>query len=169
MLGRESGIKHFHNIESRKPGPQKTFGVFNHHIVSDKTGLLSGFPDVFPVPVARWKSPDRNEIAKCQALEIVAEFRGSGPDILVEPGAYGDGKTLYPRRVYILNHPEYDTDTLKDEYLRDYANNPDVPLPANYFPNNDPAQPPVNTWRHTGNIYTNWIRTSLRSRTLQHR
>lgn len=155
--GAKAALRHFHGIESRKVGPNKLFGVFDFRVESDITGLLSGLPDVFPVPVSRWKTPSREEIAKTRALEIVAQSDESGPDILAEPtpGPYGE---LYPRRVYILNHPEYETETLAQEYRRDSDGNAAWPLPANYFPKDDPARAPRNSWRHTANIYTNWIK-----------
>ena len=41
--GAKAALKHFHGIESIK-GEQKTFGLFDHRIVNDKTGLLLVFP-----------------------------------------------------------------------------------------------------------------------------
>lgn len=154
--GAKAALKHFHDIESY-PAAQKTFGLFEYRIVSDRTGLLAGFPDIFPVPVSRWKTPRREDILKHREIEIVAESE-AGADILAEAAAYDDGAQLYPRRVYILNHPEYETDTLKREYDRDRALNPATPLPRHYFPDDDPAKPPRNSWRHTAHIYTNWIK-----------
>ena len=72
--GAKAALKFFHDIDSYK-GKQKLFGLFEHRLISDKTGLLFGFPDVFPAPVSRWKSPRREDILKVAALEIVAEFR----------------------------------------------------------------------------------------------
>lgn len=155
--GAKAALKHFHDIESDK-GDQKTFGLFDHRLKSDTTGLLFGLPDQFSVPVSRWKNPRRAEVEACAALEIVADSAESGPNILVESAAYDDGMSRYPKRVYILNHPEYETDTLKREYERDVAMNPRTPLPLHYFPGNDPTQTPINTWRHTAMIYTNWVK-----------
>lgn len=155
--GAKAALKYFHDIDSHK-AEQKLFGLFEHRLLSDKTGLLFGFPDLFPAPVSRWKSPKREDIAKCEALEIVADSEESGPNILVESSAH-ESRALYPKRVYIFNHPEYDTDTLAAEYRRDSAANPAQPKPLHYFPNDDPSRPALNLWRHTANIYTNWVRT----------
>lgn len=155
--GAKAALKHFHDVESIK-GKQKLFGLFEHRIVSDKTGIMFGFPDVFPVPVSRWKSPRRADVAAIEKLEIVADSEESGPNIIVEAAPFEDGKSLYPYRVYVLNHPEYDTETLGVEYKRDAAKNPSQPLPLHYFPNDDPARKPHNTWRHTAHLYTNWIK-----------
>jgi homoserine O-succinyltransferase len=153
--GAKAALKYFHDIDSIK-GERKTYGLFEHRLVSDKSGLLFGFPDLFPVPVSRWKNPDRAAVAACPALEVLADSAESGPNILAETASYG-GERLYPRRVYILNHPEYETDSLKREYDRDSATDPATPLPRHYFPGDDAARAPRNTWRHTAQLYANWV------------
>jgi homoserine O-succinyltransferase len=62
------------------------------------------------------------------------------------------------RALYIFNHFEYDSDTLKQEYDRDVANGTPINVPANYYPDDDPARPPLNRWRsHAHLLYGNWI------------
>ena len=155
--GAKAALKHFHNIDSIK-GQQKIFGLFPHRLHSDSTGLLTGFPDEFPIPVSRWKTPREDQIRQNPQLEIVAECPEVGSNILVESKHNTDGQ-IYPRRVYILSHPEYATDELQKEYRRDSAHNPDYPLPKHYFPHNDPAHALTNSWRHTGHVYTNWVQS----------
>ena len=154
--GAKAALWHFHAIESHK-AEQKLFGLFDHRLVSDRTGLLFGLPDTFPVPVSRWKSPRREDILHRPALEIIADSDESGPNMLVEAETYDNQRRLFPRRVYILNHPEYDTDTLREEYRRDSAHVA-AALPRHYFPENDPSRPPINRWRHTATVYGNWIK-----------
>ena len=156
--GAQAALKHFYDVESYKATP-KLVGLFEHRIVSDKTGLLFGFPDRFPVPVSRWKRHRREDILKHSEIEILADSDEAGPNLMAEPAQSAEEDHPYPRRVYILNHPEYDTETLREEYRRDSANNPATPLPRNYFPQNDATQTPCNSWRHTAYIYTNWIRS----------
>ncbi len=151
--GAKAAMKHFYDIESAK-ADKKTWGLFEHRIVSDKTNLLFGFPDRFSIPISRWKSPDAEAISNCPELEVVAFSDEVGPNILVESAAYGEGKA-YPKRVYVLNHPEYETETLQREYLRDREKS--AVLPRHYFPKDDPSQPPINSWRYTGYLYTNWV------------
>ena len=160
--GAKAALKLFHDVDSIK-GRQKTFGLFEHRLVSDKTGLMFGFPDIFPVPVSRWKNPRREDILKVPALEIVADSEESGPNIIVESEVVGDNGALLPRRVYILNHPEYDTDSLGAEYRRDSAGDPDYPLPKHYFPEDDPTRAAPNLWRHTAHLYTNWVKAVYES------
>ena len=65
---------------------------------------------------------------------------------------------FFPQRLYVLNHPEYETETLKAEYERDKALDALAKLPLHYFPDNDTSRAPVNSWRHTAHLYTNWIK-----------
>lgn len=153
----KAALKHFHDIDSIK-GQAKTFGLFYHRIVEDSTHLLFGFPDEFPVPVARWKNPDVAGIAACDKLEVVAACAETGPNIVVEPEGYDKGAGRYPLRTYVMNHPEYETETLKVEYWRDKPTMPELALPQNYFPGDDPSAVPVNRWRHTAQLYSNWVK-----------
>ena len=155
--GAKAALKHFHDVESIK-GQHKTFGLFEHRLVKDTTGLLFGFPDVFQAPVSRWKNPDPAAIAKRPALEVVATSKEAGPNILVESEAFGETGRRFPRRVYVLNHPEYETETLGVEYRRDRAADPATRLPLHYYPGDDPTRAPLNTWRHTAQLYANWVK-----------
>ncbi len=155
--GAQAALKHFHNIDSVK-GERKIYGVFNHRLVSDKTGVAFGFPDDFPAPVSRWKHPDRTQVAQHPELEVVALSDETGPSIMVEGKTYNNGHDYYPHRVYVLNHPEYETDTLQREYQRDSGINPATQPPLHYFPANDPSQSPRNTWRYTAFLYANWVK-----------
>ena len=69
-------------------------------------------PDLFPVPVSRWNEITAASVAAHPALSIVAQSDEAGLGLLAEVGGYDEGR-FYPRRLYALNHPEYDTETLK--------------------------------------------------------
>ena len=81
-------------------------------------------------------------------------------DILLESeeaGIYGaitrDGK-----QIFITGHSEYDPLTLKGEYDRDVALGLPINVPQNYFPHNDPTQPPEVRWRsHAHLLFANWL------------
>ncbi len=58
----------------------------------------------------------------------------------------------------MLDHLEYDSGSLADEYFRDRAANVPIKLPFNYFPDDDPSRPPQNRWRSHGHLLlSNWI------------
>ena len=62
------------------------------------------------------------------------------------------------RQIFMFGHPEYDRMTLDKEYKRDIAKNLDIDVPDNYYPDNNPDNKPVMTWRaHSNAIYSNWL------------
>ncbi len=62
------------------------------------------------------------------------------------------------RALYMFNHIEYDTTSLKEEYDRDVSRGEPIAVPANYYPHDDPALPPENRWRsHAHLLFGNWI------------
>ena len=62
------------------------------------------------------------------------------------------------RALYIFNHFEYDSGTLKEEYDRDVAAGTPINVPMNYYPGDDPSMTPQNRWRSHGHLlYGNWV------------
>ncbi len=130
--------------------PRKLSGVFEHRVVKRGSELLRGFNDQFPVPVSRYTEVRARDIVKHPALEILVESDEAGISLIQD-------RPL--NSVYMFNHLEYDTFTLSDEYQRDVRARPaTVRVPENYFPDNDPAKTPQNTWRAYGHLLiSNWI------------
>jgi homoserine O-succinyltransferase len=166
--GAKAALKRFHNIDSIK-GKRKLFGLFTHKLGEDLTGLLFGFPDNFKLPVSRWKSPRPADVFANAALEVVAHSPEAGPNVIVESAPYANGTGRYAKRVFVLGHPEYDTDTLGNEYRRDHSKASfwdrlfKRDLPKHYFPRNNPKNSPVNDWRQTAALYTNWVHQIYRA------
>ena len=127
----------------------KLSGVFNHDVLKPSSPLVRGFDDKFWAPHSRHTTVDAADIEADPRLEIVAQSDEAGVYI---------AKSIDSRHFFVFGHPEYDTDTLRNEYNRDVNNGLDVPVPAHYFPNDDPTQEPVSTWRaHAQLLYTNWL------------
>ena len=62
------------------------------------------------------------------------------------------------KQIFVTGHSEYDTETLKNEFLRDKDAGLDIKMPAHYFPNDDITKQPLNTWRsHANLLYSNWL------------
>ena len=62
------------------------------------------------------------------------------------------------RQIFVMGHPEYDRMTLDSEYKRDTERGLNPQIPENYYPDDDPENKPVLTWRsHANNLYTNWV------------
>jgi homoserine O-succinyltransferase len=101
------------------------------------------------VPVSRWTEIRREDVAKVPDLNLLIDSKDSGPCLIEDAGK---------RALYVFNHFEYDSGTLKEEYDRDVANGTPINVPANYYPDDDPTQPPQNRWRsHAHLLYGNWI------------
>lgn len=127
----------------------KCFGVFEHQLLRANTMLLRGFDDVFYAPHSRHTEVRRADIQIVPALEILAESDEAGVYII---------KSRDGRQIFVTGHSEYDALTLKAEYDRDIARGLDIAVPVNYYPNDDPSQPPRNTWRaHANLLFANWL------------
>ena len=62
------------------------------------------------------------------------------------------------RQVFVMGHPEYDRITLDKEYKRDLGKGLNPEIPKNYYPDNDPKNEPLLSWRgHANTLYTNWV------------
>lgn len=130
--------------------PEKLFGVFSHRIEYRNPILLRGFDDEFMVPHSRHTTVRREDVERlAPEIRILAASDEAGIYAMFTKGG---------RQVFITGHSEYDADTLKNEYLRDVNAGLPIAVPRNYFPGNDPAKPPLVTWRgHANLLYSNWL------------
>ena len=141
-------INYFHGVEKHLLD-QKLFGCLRHHTTAAGSPYLRGFSDDCVIPVSRWTEMRQDEIDAVAGLKTLITSTEAGP-ALVEDAAH--------RALYIFNHFEYDTGTLKQEYDRDIANGTPINVPVNYYPGDDPSQAPQNRWRsHAHLLYGNWI------------
>ena len=141
-------INYFHGVEKHLLD-QKLFGCLRHHTTAAGSPYLRGFSDDCVIPVSRWTEMRQAEIDAVAGLKTLITSAEAGP-ALVEDAAH--------RALYIFNHFEYDTGTLKQEYDRDIANGTPINVPVNYYPGDDPSQAPQNRWRsHAHLLYGNWI------------
>ena len=91
----------------------------------------------------------REEVEQHPELRIVASSD--------EAGVYAVS-TENGRQIFITGHSEYDPLTLEREYKRDVQAGKPIAVPKNYYPNDDPSQPPIVSWRaHANLIYSNWL------------
>jgi len=141
-------INYFHEVKKHML-PQKAFGCFRHKTVNSSSQYLRGFSDDCVIPVSRWTEMRQDEIDARPALSTLLYSDDAGPCLVEDPSH---------RALYIFNHLEYDSDTLKQEYDRDVADGTPINVPMNYYPDDDPSQPPQNRWRsHAHLLYGNWI------------
>jgi len=141
-------INYFHGVKKHLLD-HKAFGCVRHSNCAPASPYLRGFSDDMVMPVSRWTEMKRDEILAHSALNILIDSDETGP-ALVEDTAH--------RALYVFNHLEYDSDTLKQEYDRDIEQGAPINVPANYYPGDDPSRPPQNRWRsHAHLLYGNWI------------
>ncbi len=138
---------HFHRLPKHDL-TEKAFGCFRHRNLAPSSPYLRGFSDDFVLPVSRWTEMRQSDI-DAAGLTCLLTSDQSGPCMVDDPAH---------RAVYLINHLEYDSDTLKQEYDRDVAAGTPINVPANYYPDDNPANPPLNRWRsHAHLLYGNWI------------
>ena len=146
--GAQAGLFHHYGIPKYNLG-KKLFGVFPHTVVRTQSPLFRGFDDVFYIPHSRYTENRLEDIQKVPELELLAISQQAGVFAV---------KSADNRRFFITGHPEYDPETLANEYFRDVNKGIDINIPDNYFPNNDPKQPPLVRWRSAAQLfYTNWL------------
>ena len=146
--GAMAGLYHYHNVPKHAL-KQKMSGIYRHAVLKPFDMLLSGFDNTFDVPVSRNTEIRESDLSAHPFLEVTVASDKSGI-FIVQDNTH--------RRVYILNHLEYDAETLQKEYERDVAAGLNPQVPYNYFPDNDPQQSPPITWRaHRTLLFSNWI------------
>ncbi len=146
--GAMAAARHFHGVPKHALDT-KAFGVFRHRNLAPASPYLSGFSDDFSVPVSRWTEVRSADIPTGSGLELLMESDETGPCMLAEKTG---------NRLYMFNHVEYDSTSLKEEYDRDVAMGVPIAVPHNYYPHDDPSQKPLNRWRsHAHLLFGNWI------------
>lgn len=147
--GAYAGLYYHYGID-KKVLPEKMFGVFPHRAKVENHPLMKGFDDIFYVPHSRHTTVLAEDIEKTGKLIILADSEIAGVYLAAD-------KTN--RQIFITGHGEYDRDTLRNEYVRDLEKGLDnVPMPYNYFPDNNPEEMPKFKWRGTASLmYSNWL------------
>lgn len=126
---------------------EKLSGVYLQQ-VKEKHPLTRGLSDEIAYPQSRYTGINVTQLAQTP-LKILASSPEIGPTIIAKGNI---------REVYVLGHLEYDTETLKNEYLRDQAKNLAPKIPANYFKDNQPTNSITNCWRGVASlVFANWI------------
>ena len=146
--GAQAGL-YYHFGINKKTLDKKMFGIFPHKVDYKKSILFRGFDDVFMAPHSRHTTVDIDDIKKCEGLKILASSD--------EAGVYAIS-TAEGRQIFITGHSEYDADTLANEYFRDLNEGKPIEIPKNYFPEDNPQNEPIVTWRsHANLLFSNWL------------
>lgn len=147
--GAQAGL-YFHYGIPKYALREKVFGVYAHsRSWTRPVKLFRGFDDVFYVPHSRYTEVRRSDLERIPDLRILSESESSGVYAVSD---------LSGRQFFITGHSEYDPLTLKFEYDRDRAKGLDIAVPENYFPDQNPDNPPVVRWRSSAYLlFANWL------------
>ncbi len=140
---------YYHYGVPKYPLAKKMFGIFSQRTLQSQLPIFRGFDDSFMMPHSRHTEIKSNDIIGRSDLQLIADSEESGVSIVMGRGG---------REFFITGHLEYAPNTLDNEYKRDAGIRTDVELPRNYYRDNNPANPPVVTWRaHANLFYNNWV------------
>ena len=144
----QAGLYYHYGIP-KYPLPMKMFGIFSQKPLDPQLPIFRGFDDEFMMPHSRHTEIRREDILANPNLNLIAESDECGVSVVMAREG---------REFFITGHLEYAPNTLDNEYKRDKDIRKDVAPPLNYYRNNNPANPPLVTWRSHANLfYTNWV------------
>lgn len=146
--GAMAAAAHFHRIPKHQLG-EKAFGVYRHRNLEPASPYLSGFSDDFQIPVSRHTEVRREDILACPELKLLIDSDFTGPCLVSEPQARG---------LYMFNHIEYDSHSLKEEFDRDREAGKQIRPPHGYYPDDNINAAPLNRWRANAHLlFGNWV------------
>lgn len=146
--GAQAGLYYHYGIK-KEMLTKKLFGIYEHKVLHRKVPLVRGFDDVFLAPHSRYTRSDDAAVEANPLLTVIAQSEIAGNFIIMA----GEGK-----QIFLSGHPEYDRNTLDDEYKRDLEKGLDLDIPYNYYKDDNPQNKPLLTWRgHANGLYTNWL------------
>ncbi|MDP2545149.1 homoserine O-succinyltransferase [Photobacterium damselae subsp. piscicida] len=144
----QAGLKLLYDLPKRTR-KEKLSGVYQHQIHDHHHPLLRGFDDTFLAPHSRYADFSPTFLSQHTNLDILATSSIAGVYMAATPDK---------RNVFVTGHPEYEVDTLHNEYVRDIEQGLEPNLPLNYYPEDDPRNPPRASWRSHGHLlFSNWL------------
>jgi homoserine O-succinyltransferase len=135
--------------KNRQLREHKLSGVYRHFVQNEHDELLRGFDPAFNAPQSRFGEISIADFASIPGLNVLAKSDEGGAYIIASEDK---------RLVFVTGHPEYDSESLKQEYQRDLLTNGQPQIPVNYFIDDDPTKEPMVSWRAHGSLlFTNWL------------
>jgi len=146
--GSQAALYYHYGLQKQELS-EKLFGVYAHRVSNRKVPLVRGFDDIFYAPHSRHTETPADQIKACKKLKVLADSDEAGVFLAISR----DG-----RQIFVQGHPEYDRQTLHNEYIRDLNKGLQIHVPFNYYPENDCTRKPMLQWRsHCNTLYSNWL------------
>lgn len=144
----QAGLYHHYGIP-KYPLDRKMFGVFDHRVSNKKLPLFRGFDDVYKAPHSRHTELKAVDFAGVPEVQLISESEKAGVYMAIAENG---------RQIFVTGHPEYSLRTLDKEYKRDVEKGLPIDIPKNYYPDNDPQERPILSWRsHANLLFMNWL------------
>ncbi|WP_321386485.1 homoserine O-succinyltransferase [uncultured Enterococcus sp.] len=144
--GAQAGLYHHYQV-GKTSYDKKLFGIYSQYPTGNHR-LFRGFDDRFDTPQSRYTGINEKQLDS-KLIRVIAANPEIGGTILISNDDHD---------IFLLGHFEYDTDSLKQEYLRDQEKGLATDLPENYFIEDSIEKGICNTWRsHAHLLYRNWL------------
>ncbi|MBL1225283.1 homoserine O-succinyltransferase [Enterococcus sp. BWR-S5] len=144
--GAQAGLYHHYQVD-KSSYDKKLFGIYSQYPTGNHR-LFRGFDDRFDTPQSRYTGINEKQLDS-KLIRVIAANPEIGGTILISNDDHD---------IFLLGHFEYDTDSLKQEYLRDQEKGLATDLPENYFIEDSVEKGICNTWRsHAHLLYRNWL------------
>ncbi|MUI55457.1 homoserine O-acetyltransferase MetA [Aliivibrio fischeri] len=144
----QAGLKLLYDLPKRTR-KEKLSGVYKHTNLDQHHPILRGFDDQFLAPHSRYADFSADYLKSHTDLDILATSKEAGVYLAA---------TKDKRNVFVTGHPEYDSFTLHNEYVRDLGEGMEPTIPVNYYPDDNPDITPKATWRSHGHLlFSNWL------------
>lgn len=146
----QAGLYAQFGIQKQRVG-HKVFGIYAATATDVQSPLISGLSAGGLLKMPQSRHTELVLPASSPAgLQVVAENSEVGPLILTAPEQHA---------VYVTGHPEYEQQTLADEYFRDQRKHLPIQLPEHYFADSQLTTVDY-SWRTASNrFYQNWLAT----------
>ena len=143
-----AAIYHFYG-KNRLMRENKLSGVFKHDVTDAHNELMRGFDSKFHAPHSRYGEVPLHDYQSIGELQVLASSDKTGAYLVASKDK---------RLVFVTGHPEYDPETLDQEYKRDVSAGISPCVPDNYYEQDNPNNPFQVTWRSHGTLlFTNWL------------
>ncbi len=144
----QAALYHFHDVPKHNL-PAKRFGVYEQRLRRSDHPLFDGIKGPIPTPVSRHSETRQSDIPRNAGVTVLADSADAGLALLEDQARH---------TLLMLNHLEYDPETLPAEYERDRNAGKAIALPKHTFPGDDAKLQPTETWRTPARrFFANWL------------